>query len=226
LFKEFADDHGHHVDLLITPVDSEAGRRHLATCLPRSVLNAATGQSTVTVSRHGFADGRACLHCLYLQPREQVSTEQRLACDLGLPLAEVVALLAENKPIDEGVTRRVELHRGVEPGKFKDWVGQHVQSFYQRAVCGEATVQTATGTLSAPLSFISATAGVFLAAELVKSSVPDLAGYALDNYFRVDTLCSPNPDIRERRPQDPKRECICWDPDFIDVYQGKYPAST
>jgi hypothetical protein len=225
-FKEYTDKYGHRLNLLITPVDSEAGRRYLATCLPRFVLNAATGQSTVTLSRHGFADGRACLHCLYLQPREQVSTEQRLARDLGLPLEAVVRLLAENKPIDEAIVQQVERHRGVELGKFSDGVGQHIQSFYQRTVCGQAAVQTDNGTLTAPLSFISATAGILLAAELVKSSVPGLNGFSLDNYFRVDALHAPNPDIRERRLQDPTRECICWDADYIDIYRKKYSMAS
>jgi hypothetical protein len=223
-FKDYVAAHTYDVDLLISPVDSEAARRYLASCLPRSVLNAATGQSTVTLSRHGFADGGACLNCLYLQPRAYISTEQRLATDLGLPLAEVVDLLAANRPIDEDIVRRVERHRGAEEGTFRDWVGQHVQSFYQRAVCGEATVQTANGTLSAPLSFISATAGVLLAAELVKSSVPEILRFTLDNYFRVDTLHSPNPSFRERRMQDPTHECICWDRDYIETYREKYSA--
>src|SRR5262249_50844491 len=68
-FAEFAEQHGRDLDLLVTPVDSEAGRRQLAAELPRAVLNAATGETTVTLSRHGFADGGACLRCLYLAER-------------------------------------------------------------------------------------------------------------------------------------------------------------
>jgi hypothetical protein len=218
----FAERRGYAADLLVTPVDSEAGRRQLAKCLPRSVLNAATGHSTVTISRHGFADGKACLQCLYLQPRAAISTELRLASELGLSLHEVEHLLAENRPISGEILERIERHRGVEPGRFQELAGRYLQSFYQRAVCGEATVRTGSGTLTTPLSFISTAAGVLLAAELVKRSSPELARFALDNYFRLDMLYAPNPAFREQRLQEPTRECICWDRDFIDIYRQKY----
>src|SRR5207245_7880497 len=128
------------------PVDSELGRRKLATGLPRAVLNAATGGTSVTVSRHRFADGKACLHCLYLPQIEEVTTERRLAADMGLPLSEVEALIASNEGVSEELVRRVEKNLGFESGKFQDWVGKHIQSFYQRAVCGEAQVTPPSGT--------------------------------------------------------------------------------
>ena len=65
-YNQFARKFQKAVDLLLTPVDSEEGRRALAKELPRRVINAATGGTTVTLSTHGFADGKACLHCLYL----------------------------------------------------------------------------------------------------------------------------------------------------------------
>lgn len=223
-FGEYAAIHGSDIDLLITPVDSEAGRRQLAAYLPRSVLNAATGHSTVTVSRHAFADNKACLHCLYLTPRHETSTEKRLATDLGLSVSEVELLLAENKPVNQKLIRRVELHRNVNPGEYDKWLGQHIQSLYQRVVCGEASIPTSSGTLTAPLSFISTIAGIFLAAELVKSSVEDLAAYCLDNYFRIDTLHIPNPAFLEIRVQDPLQQCICWDKAYVEIYRRKYQA--
>lgn len=83
----------------------------------------------------------------------------------------------------------------------------------------------ADGTLTAPLSFISATAGVLLAAEVVKGATPDLKPYVLDNYFRLDTLGVPNPAFCERRGQDPSQRCICWEQEFLDAYREKYFAS-
>lgn len=220
-FKEYQSRHGYDVDLLITPVDSEAGRRGLARCLPRAVLNAATGGTTVTVSRHGFADGKACLHCLYLPQVEEVTTEMRLALDLGLSVEEVADHLLDNKEVSADLVRRVEQHLRKAPGTYAEWAGKHIQTFYQRAVCGEAHISTAAGTVFSPLSFISGAAGVLLASEFVKRANPELAPYALDNYFRVDTLFAPNADFRQVKLQDPCKRCICWDEDFVQVHRRK-----
>jgi len=222
-FAQFQEHFGYHVNLLITPVDSEAGRRKLATCLPKFVLNAATGNTNVTISRHGFANGEACLHCLYLPDIEEVTTEMRLAADMGLTVHEVEQHLLANAPVSEDLVHRVEEHLLVEKGKFKDWVGKHIQSFYQRAICGEAQINTPTGTIVSPLSFISATAGVLLAVEFVKFRSPALSSFMLSNYFRVDTLYTPNPAFNQRKPQDPTHRCICWDQDYIETYRTKYP---
>lgn len=102
--------------------------------------------------------------------------------------------------------------------------GKHLPSLYQHAVCSEAPVTTAAGTVVAPLSFISAAAGVALAAELVKGGNPELAEYALDNYFRFDTLAAPNPEFRQLRLPDPTGRCVCHDPDFGEVYRERHPA--
>src|SRR5206468_4212153 len=101
------------VDLLLTPVDSEAGRRKLATSLPKEVLNVATGSTTVTISRHGFANGKACLNCLYLPQVQEMTTEKRLALDLGITVDEVESLLGSNSPVSAEIATRIEHHRGV-----------------------------------------------------------------------------------------------------------------
>ena len=200
-FDEFRRLHPGPIELLLTPVDSEAGRRALASHLPRAVLNAATGHSKVTVSRHGFADGKACLRCLYLPRAEETTTEQRLANDLGLPIHEVVDYLVNNRGVDHSLARRVEQHRSLEEGRLSAWVGQPIQSFYQRAVCGEAAVRTAAGSVISPLSFISAAAGIMLAAELVKACVTSLSRFQLDNYFRIDAMSTPNPSFKAIKPK-------------------------
>ena len=49
-----------------------------------------------------------------------------------------------------------------------------------------------------------------------------MAGYALDNYFRLDTLAIPNPAFREQRGPEPSGRCICQDPDYVGAYRNKY----
>lgn len=223
-FATFLKDQEPLVNLLLTPVDSEEGRRRLAKTLPRRVINAATGGTTVTLSTHGFADGKACLHCLYLPKANEATAEEIMARDMGLPIGTVEKLIEANTPMDERLIAQIERHRGAEQGTWADYEGSAIHSFYAKAVCGDAEIRLPTANVIAPLSFVSAAAGILLAAELVKTRHPELRRHALDNYFRVDTLKQPNPAFRRTRPQDPSGRCICQDPDYIAVYNDKYPS--
>lgn len=221
-FSTYADEHGDEVNLLLSPVDSEEGRRALAKTLPRRVINAATGGTTVTLSTHGFGNGKACLHCLYLTEMDRPSREEVMAKDMGLTLETVQELLRSNRPMDADFVAYIERSRGVDPGTWADHVGLPVDSFYVRAVCGDANVHLPSANVMAPLSFISASAGVLLAAELVKIGDPHLSGWALDNYFRVDTLHMPQLEFLMLRADDSTGRCICRDPDYIEAYAAKY----
>ncbi|MCY3923333.1 MAG: ThiF family adenylyltransferase, partial [Chloroflexi bacterium] len=188
-FESFMEDHrAARVDLLLTPVDSEQGRRALARTLPRRIINAATGGTTVTLSTHGFADGKACLHCLYLVEPNQRTPEQIIADDTGLSVDFVRRLVETNEPVGAAVVAQIERHRGEAPGAWSGHIGSSIHSFYAKAVCGDAKIQLPTGNVIAPLPFISAAAGILLAAELAKMSHMDLTIHRLDNYFRADTL--------------------------------------
>ena len=221
-FSCYVKKHGGAINLLLSPVDSPEGRRGLAKELPQRVINAATGRTTVTVSTHGFNDGKACLHCLYPVDPNGASREDIMAADMGLSVEEVRELVRTNAPVDAQLVARIEAHRGADPGRWAGNVGAPIDSFYVKAVCGEATLRLPVANVVAPLSFISASAGILLAVELVKTAHPELSRWALDNYFRVDTLKHPNPAFRRLQPQDRSGRCICRDPDYIGVYSEKY----
>ena len=221
-FASYAAENGALVDLLLSPIDTEEGRRSLARMLPRRVINAATGGTTLTVSTHGFADGKACLHCLYLLEPNEASREDIMAADMGLSVDRVRSLVETNAPVDAELVAQIERARGKVPGTWASYVGLPIDSVYGKAVCGDAEIRTATTNVTAPLSFISAAAGILLAAELIKSGHPDLARWRLDSYFRVNTLSRPNPAFRFRQPQDASGRCICADPVYVDVYAEKY----
>ena len=223
-FSCYVEQHGGAIDLLLSPVDSPEGRRGLARMLPRRVINAATGGTTVTVSRHGFNNGKACLHCLYPITANRPSREEIMADDMGLPVELVREHVRANAPINAQLVARIEAHRGVERGRWSSNVGSPIDSFYVKAVCGEAPLRLPLTNVVAPLSFISASAGILLAAELIKAAHPQLNRWMLDNYFRADTLKHPNPAFRRLQPQDPSGRCICRDPDYIDVYSEKYAS--
>ena len=221
-FSRYVDQHGSTVDLLLSPVDSPEGRRELAKTLPRRVINAATGSTTVTVSAHGFNDGKACLHCLYPVAENGPSREELMASDMGLSVDLIYELVRTNAPVNAQLVAHIEAHRGVEPGRWAGNVGSPIDSFYVKAVCGEAPLRLPFANVVAPLSFISASAGILLAVELIKAAHPQLSRWTLDNYFRVDTLKQPNPAFRRLQPQDRSGRCICRDPDYITIYSEKY----
>ena len=221
-FSCYMEERQANINLLLSPVDSKEGRRELAKILPRRVINAATGGTTVTVSTHGFNDGKACLHCLYPVTLNRASREEIMAKDMGLPLEKIIELVRTNAPVDAELAAQIEKNRGVKPGTWTNDIGSPISSFYVRAVCGEAPLRMGNTNVIAPLSFISASAGILLAAELIKASHPELSGWALDNYFRVDTLRPPNPAFRQLRLQGSSRKCICNDRDYTEVYAQKY----
>ena len=221
-FSNYVDGYGDSIDLLLSPIDTREGRRGLAKTLPRRVINAATGGTTVTVSTHGFNDGKACLHCLYPPPVNQPSREEIMATDMGLSPDLCRELMRTNTPVGAALVAQIEKHRGVKPGKWEDKAGSPLDSFYVKAVCGEATLHLPAADMVTPLSFISASAGILLAAELVKVAHPNLTKWTLDNYFRVDTFKHPNPAFRRLVPQNQSGKCICRDHDYTEVYAEKY----
>lgn len=220
-YDEFVGEHGTKTDLLMTPVDSHAGRRALAATLPKRILDASTGDHTVTVSRHGFADGRACMHCLYAVRDPGSTTESRIASDLGLPVELVELYLAANRQMDSELIERIELFKGVSPGTYSAHVGARIQSFHQHAFCGSASFDTSAGRVVAPLSFISAAAGVLMTIELVVMQLsPDRA--SAYNYRRLDLFVAPdNGFVKNRRPA-PDVRCICDDDDYREIYGATY----
>ena len=145
-----------------------------------------------------------------------------MAEDLGIALETVQELLRTNSPMGADLVASIEKDRGVEPGTWAGHVGSPIGSFYVRAVCGDANVRLPSADVIVPLSFISASAGVLLAAELVKAGNSQLRGWMLDNYFRVDTLYPPQPEFLRVQYQDVTGRCICRDSDYLDAYREKY----
>ena len=222
-YDTFLRERGNIIDLLLTPVDSEEGRRHLAKTLPRAVINASTTDTTFTLSRHGFGDGKACLHCLYLPQPNTRTDEERLSEELGIPLDVVITHVTTNTPISEALVHQVEDHLREPRGTYDMWVGKHIQSFYQQAICGQARISMAGSTFVVPAVFSSALAGVLLAAELIKESTDGLQEQRLDNYFRTNSLFHPNPAFRLTKSQEASGRCICHDLDYLEVYRERYP---
>lgn len=92
--------------------------------------------------------------------------------------------------------------QGKPEDRFADYVGEPIDSFYNKEVCGTMPVQAARGEANAPLPFGSALAGILLG-QLVASR-QETGGV---RRFRMDFirgLGSP-----QRTSPRPRENCLC-----------------
>jgi len=208
-------------------LDTAADRIAVQAALPRWIVNSWTQEQDLGISRHGFADNRACLACLYLPSEKSRNEHEILADQLRLPEAaiEIRTLLQTNQPVDAAFVQRVANKFEVPVEALAEFVGQPVRAFYQRALCGGLMMRLTNGsaqsTATVPMAFQSALAGLMLAAELVKKAagIPEPAETAA----RVNLLRPLAKHIKDPRAKDPTVRCLCTDKDYLDAYRLKYP---
>lgn len=151
------------LELVVSAVDTYEARREIAGELPRAIVNAGTSARDFTVSRHGFGDGYACLACLY-PPRDQdIERNAVTARELGLDKAEVAQLRRTKEPLTVTQLTRIARARGLADDRFADYAGEPLDTFYNKEVCANLTVQSPQGDAVAPLAYGSALAGFLLA---------------------------------------------------------------
>ena len=168
-------------EFVLSAVDTYEARREIASELPRTILNAGTTTRDFTISRHGFADGYACLACLYPARRQDAAEEAVQSRELGLPRSEVTELRRSRAGLTERQLRRVAGSRGEPSDKYLGYLGEPLQSFYNKKFCAKAQIATSRGEAVAPLAFGSAWAGFLLAQALMRE---------MDEcrHFRIDTM--------------------------------------
>ena len=182
--------------VVASALDSAKDRRVLQGVWPDVILDAATGGSMVQIFRHVADSDLACLRCLHADNGAGTSYERTMAERTGLSVEDVVRALADpGAPLDAGSLSRMK-------ADVRGLAEQHVGS----DVCGFLTAVEALGNTqgSGPrlvsVSFSSYLAGVFLAAELVKTELgidTRLAGrYQIDP---LSNLLPEGPFAQKRR---------------------------
>ena len=128
-------------------LDTAADRIAVQAALPRWIVNSWTQEQDLGISRHGFADNRACLACLYLPSEKSRNEHEILADQLRLPEAaiEIRTLLQTNQPVDAAFVQRVANKFEVPVEALAEFVGQPVRAFYQRALCGGLMMRLTNG---------------------------------------------------------------------------------
>ncbi|WP_213290038.1 E2 ligase fold family C protein [Bradyrhizobium sp. sGM-13] len=209
-------------------LDNAPDRIAVQGALPKWIVNAWTQELDLGVSRHGFDDGRACLACLYLPHGKVKDDDEKMAEELKMPEAqqEIRDLLQTNRPVDVGFVERVAKTFDIPSEALKEFVGQSVRSFHQRAICGGIVMRLTDGAQPVravvPMSFQSALAGIMLAADLVKHASGLLNLQTTST--RINLLRPLASHLHDPKAKDRSGRCICADEDFLAAYRRKYPS--
>ncbi|AYO81068.1 E2 ligase fold family C protein [Methylobacterium brachiatum] len=215
-----------HLERVAVALDTALDRIAVQGALPRWIVNAWTQEGDLGVSRHGFADGRACLACLYLPSGEVKDEDDRIAEELGLPEAqpEVRRMLQTFEPVSVAFVERIATALGVPFDALSPFAGQPLRSFYQSTVCGGVVFRLTDGGrpigTTVPMAFQSALAGILLAAELVKHARGELGTATTATRFNL--LRPLGTHFNDPHARDATGRCICGDCDCIFSYQKKY----
>lgn len=162
---------GQPLPLVLCAVDSIPARRELADHMALEVLNAACGDTHITVSGHRTDEG-PCVYCLYIEDvLDQNATRARMiAREVGLPEAMVLELRLKEVPLTRLHLRAIEDGRHLPRGSLAIYLGRTLdQLFDERILYGEREIADEEGRRSAlQLAFVPALAGFLLAAEALK----------------------------------------------------------
>lgn len=209
--REFTDARGDSpVRLAISAVDSVTSRRDIVDALPLRVINAGTGKTTVTISRHGFNDGMACLMCSHIgQTAADLGPISYYAQLTGLPEGRVFALLNQRQALV-----REDLNHMVRAGKLtaaatEQYEGGLFENLIKDgALYAAAQLNSQGQSQTVTLAFVSAFAGAMLAGEVLKETISTLRPNGQENWYRQDMLFVPN-DITTAQQQDQTGKCLC-----------------
>ncbi len=218
VLQGYLDEHGDErkrATLVVSAVDTYEARRDIAGWLPKAIINAGTTPRDFTVSRHGFGDGYACLACLYPPRPADALIESAMARELGLSTEDVIELRRQKSGMTPELLARVAAARGAAADVYKAYVGEPLDSFYNKEFCAQVAAQTPRGEAIAPLAHGSALAGFMLAQSLVTAGLGDT------RHFRMDVVSGLATPIRRNRRARP--ECVvCSKTALRDVYRVRW----
>ncbi len=211
--------------MAISAVDTMEARLEIQDMLPRSIVNGGISGTTVEVSSHDFGPG-PCLGCLTMREMMESWSGEALSTRTGLRPERVLQLIRHNEGISmQDINDMIIAQKLPEKAivVLLDYEGQPLLSFWNRIGYAETSVAGANGGPPARVTtaFVSAFAGALLFAEFLKASVPELAGYRVDNSYRQDLLGIPTDGLC-RYERDPEGWCSCYSPFRHRVYKQKY----
>lgn len=195
--------------LLVSSVDTLAGRLDVADVLARQTLSLGVDGLRLHAQREHFADGFACPYCDYVTadpPMTQADVHSQLT---GLPIPRILALAQPDAKLTAADVDAAIAAGRLAADRRDALVGASFNDLIRQAYAeieiggGPAAQDVDTFTLAAP--HVSWFAGVLAAVEIVK----ELHGLPLvDRRVDVDLLGLP-PGLTRRPAADITGRCVC-----------------
>lgn len=204
-------------EVAVATVDNNKARIQIQSDLPRILFHGATGENVGTIFSCHFLDG-ACLGCLFLEDQEPLSLT--ISRSTGLSLGEVDRILRERTPLTTNDIERIQARTNLG-SRLSDLVGHSLEELYAREICGVMHVNAGQEEIAGTVSFVSAIPGVLLAGEIMKTNIPELRRFSLNNYL---TMSAFNPSVRWllTKEKEPRCKCYCSSPVMVDSFQSKW----
>lgn len=219
--------------LVLCAVDSMEARRDIQDCLPLDLINAACAPELIVVSRHRTTDG-PCVCCLHM--REALDTEQAtykiIMGSTGLAKKRVILMLQNEWPLTNQDLRTVEAHQGYDRHELDDWLGQPLTELHRRRLLyGRHHVTSSGGPADVAAPYVTALAGIILAAEALKYASPDLEGLSLGpqglgTAWAENLFGNPLDRLIQRETRWPGHECLCRSTRRTRILAARYGLSS
>jgi len=190
---------------LVVGVDSRRARRNLQMEIPREVFDASTtGISEVVIHHHKRPLSGACLGCIYVKEKQEEAHEAHVAEVLGVTIEHV-----KQQFINEEAASLIAKRYSLEKNEL---IGIPYDTLFKQ-LCGEGKLKNAEDRqVLAPLAFVSALAGAYLALMLVEKHI---SGEAY-NYWKFSPWGDINYRLRQSIPTNSDCE-FCNNPSFVKV---------
>jgi hypothetical protein len=225
--EQFAETRaGVDIPTICISVDNKDSRRSAQALLPKMVVNGWTGDNSLGASWHVFSQNVACLACLYHPHGQGLSATEQAAITLGLTPGRVADLWVTRQGLAAEDIRLAAGALGVEEAALTPWRGKPLTEFYTDVVCGAVPLEIAgvRRAQAVPLAHQSALAGILMASELLKRTLPELAKSSQSEpLVSWDDVLRPPPNLW-RKPRPREAGCICGDSDYQTAYQKKWGA--
>jgi hypothetical protein len=209
--QNYERDPRFRVENLISAPDRRDTRRRFQAKLPRRLWDASTGPNQVVLHRNEYDKNFACLACVYPETPDENAHLRHVADTLNLSVERILS----GESITNSDAIAIEAKYPELPAR--DVVGKEFDTVF-RQLCSAGEIKAGPSErVLAPLSFVSAMAGVFLYFEVIKSLHPEVFGpYQRYNYAYLDPFANPNPSFRQLRKS--RADCVCRDARFRKIF--------
>ena len=203
-----------HPSLAVISVDDDEVRRTVQYDMPRTIVNAGTGdQGEYQASTHNFLGG-ACLACISRADKTVSGPEASLAIRLGILQETLKPLLSSTNPLPNHILTTARL-TDQERAELAHLPGRCLLQRF----CDDLVIADDGPAVSVPM--LSAAAGVLLAVEMAKHSQPGAPG-APGGIVRTSILTGPHDHWYIQRGK--TAVCHCTETVYQQHYRSRWRA--